>query len=276
MVGRTIASILDAYLESRADKPSYGTIKALSGKLKQQFGSLEPRHVTQASVKAYATWRLGQGRSPSTVVTDLIHLRAAVNWAIKQKLLPDSAKLTFEMPVRRARPRDRWLTKAEVSRLVDAAVAPHIRLFILLGVQTFARRNAILELTWDRVDLDARRIYFGQGTGNKRRATVPIPDRLHAELAAAQQRAVSRHVIEFGGTRITDVRRGLEAAARRAGLGHVHPHLLRHSGISWAVMQGEPLSKIARYAGTTEAMIERVYGHHSPDYLASTAAAVDF
>ena len=276
VIGKTISSILDAYLEARSDRPSYGTIKALAGKLKEQFGHLEPQHVTQASVKAYATWRLGQGRSPSTVVTDLIHLKAAVNWAIKQKLLPPSAKLTFEMPVRRSRPRDRWLAKAEVARLVESAVAPHVRLFILIGVQTFARRDAILELTWEQVDLKARRIDFGEGTGNKRRAIVPIPDRLHAELVSAHERAISPYVVEFGGSRITDVRRGLEAAARRAGVGHVHPHLLRHTGITWAVMQGEPLSKIARYAGTTEAMIERVYGHHSPDYLASTAAAVDF
>ena len=52
-------------------------------------------------------------------------------------------------------PREVWLTKADVSRLMDAAQMPHIRLYVVLAVTTAARMEALLTLTWDRVDLDA-------------------------------------------------------------------------------------------------------------------------
>ena len=48
--------------------------------------------------------------------------------------------------------KDRFLTEAEVDRLVDAANEPHVRLAILLMLNTAGRVGAILDLTWDRVD----------------------------------------------------------------------------------------------------------------------------
>ncbi|MEF9605363.1 tyrosine-type recombinase/integrase [Paracoccus sp. PXZ] len=60
-------------------------------------------------------------------------------------------------------PRDRYLTRDEVERVLAAASAPHIRLAVLLMVTTAGRIGALLELTWDRVDLARRVIKLGSG-----------------------------------------------------------------------------------------------------------------
>ena len=39
------------------------------------------------------------------------------------------------------------------------------------------------------------------------------------------------------------------------------PYTLRHSGISWALAAGIPPSDVARFAGTSVIMLERVYAH---------------
>ena len=59
-------------------------------------------------------------------------------------------------------PRERWLTREEVQRLIHSAKSLHIRLFIVLAYYTTARTGAILDLTWDRVDLERRLIYYAK------------------------------------------------------------------------------------------------------------------
>jgi len=48
----------------------------------------------------------------------------------------------------------------------------------------------------------------------------------------------------------------------------VTPFTLRHSWISWALAAGIPPSDVARFAGTSVVMLERVYHH-----LLSTSTA---
>lgn len=243
--------------------------------LRPRFGAFEPREVTDRMVMDHAKSRIESGLSRSTVVSDLILLRSAVNWAIKQRLIGPEQKLTFEMPVERSPARDRWLTRDEARALIDACLAPHVRLFVRLALSTGARRNAILGLRWSQIDLKTSRIDFGEGSRNKRRSVVPVNATLKAELLKAKEVATTDYVIEYGGHHVSDLRTGLDAAAARAGIGHVHPHLFRHTAATWMVMEGVPLREIARYLGITELMAEKVYGKHSPDYLTRASAALE-
>lgn len=273
--GSTIAHLIDAYLDARRDRASYKSMVCIGRLLKEHFGHLEPRMISQPLINAYARHRQAQGRSGSTIATDLITLRSAVTYCREQRMTDQH--VYFEMPVRRSPPRDRWLTKDECRRLVDGCLAPHLRLFVQLALATGARREAILGLTWDRVDMGARRIDFGPGTGNKRRAVVPINAGLLKALRAAREVAVSEYVIEFGGHRITDVRTGLEAACKRAGITPtIKPHELRHTAATHLAMSGVPIREACRMLGMTEATFERIYGKHHPDYLRRAADALDF
>ena len=48
-----------------------------------------------------------------------------------------------------------------------------------------------------------------------------------------------------------------------------HPHILRHSRATHMLMDGESIYKVGKLLGDTVATVERVYGHYSPEYLAS-------
>jgi integrase len=173
-------------------------------------------------------------------------------------------------------PRDLWLTRADVDSLIHAAGPPHTRLFIVLAYHTAARAGAILDLTWDRVDLDHRLITYdrpGRTRSRKRRATVPINAVALAELQAARMVAVSDHVIEYHGKPVVLIRASFATASRRAGV-RCTPHTLRHSAATHMVMAGVPMVEIARMLGDTVAMVEQVYGKHSPEFLRRAADAL--
>jgi integrase len=77
---------------------------------------------------------------------------------------------------------------------------------------------------------------------------------------------ISDYVIEYHGRKVNSIKTGFRRACKEAGIEDCSPHVLRHTSASHMVMASVPLAEIARTLGDSEAMIEKVYGHHSPDY----------
>ncbi|MFT8808090.1 tyrosine-type recombinase/integrase [Gluconobacter sp.] len=85
-------------------------------------------------------------------------------------------------------PRDRFLTKAEAKKLLDACETPQVRPFMAIAIYTGARKGSILALTWDRVHWQTGLIDFqeaGRPLTGKRRAIVPMTKALRKEMEEA-------------------------------------------------------------------------------------------
>jgi integrase len=154
----------------------------------------------------------------------------------------------------------------------------HLKLFIRLALATAGRASALLELTWDRVDLDARRISLrdpARHQTRKGRAIVPINDTLYQALLEARPVALTPHVIEYAGQRVLSVKKGIAAAARRAKV-KCAPHVLRHTAAVWMAEGGVPIVQISQYLGHTDSRItESVYARFSPSFLQLAAKTLE-
>lgn len=153
-----------------------------------------------------------------------------------------------------------------MATLLEKAKSHHLRLFILLAVSTAARSGAILDLTWSRINFEERLIDFGRGWGNKRRAIVPMNDAVYEALRTAKTLAWTDYVIEFNSKPIMSVRQAFTRLCMSCNI-KASPHVLRHTAATWLVIDGVPLREVARLLGNSEAMVEQVYGKHSPEYL---------
>jgi integrase len=238
------------------------------------------RTVAEVNREACRTYARSRGRSAGTVRRELGVLRAAINHSFK------SGRLTRVVAIHlpdRPEPRDRWLTRKEAALLLRAALAePRVRLylplFILLGLYSGARKEAILSLRWSQVDLVGGRLDFntpGARRTNKRRARIPIPAKLLGHLRRASKRGVELgFVINENGKRLGDVKRGFASACRKSKLEDVSPHVLRHTCATWLMQRGVPMWEAAGFLGMSRETLERVYGHHHPDYLRGAAEAL--
>jgi integrase len=220
-----------------------------------------------------------RARSAGTVRRELGVLRAAINHAHKNGRL---TRVVYVHLPDRPEPRDRWLTRKEATALLRAALAePRVRLylplFILLGIYSGARKEAILSLRWSQVNLEGGRIDFntpGARRTNKRRARIPIPAKLLGHLRRARKRGTELgFVINDNGKRLGDVKRSFASACSHANLDDVSPHVLRHTCATWLMQRGVPMWEAAGFLGMSRETLERVYGHHHPDYLKSAAGA---
>ena len=268
----TLGAILDGYLAERSGRVASHVTLAFSAKpLKALLGDLAPAHLSQGQINDYARRRALMGRKPGTIIRELVTLRAALNWAARERWIASAP--AFRMPVTAPAPSGRWLTRTEARKLIAAATAPHLKLFVRLALGTAARAGALLELEWSRIDFERGLIDLGPGRGRKRRAVVPVNPKLAAALRRAAKARTTDRVIEYGGRPVASVKKAFRAAAARAGLAGASPHVLRHTAATWMVMAGVPLAQIARFLGDSEATVERVYGKHAPGYLRRAARA---
>lgn len=279
-----IGEILDGYLAARRQRvAAYDRLEYGARPIRRLVGNLEPHMLSRA---LYLAMRAKEGVADGTIRREIAVLRAALNWACREEppWIERAPNLDVPPP---PPPRERWLTKAELGGLLAACRGPYLRLFVMLAYHTAARSGAILDLTWDRVDLDHGRIEYnraGRRRTNKRRATVPINAALLSALQSARPLAVAEpdpdgndrtpHVIQFRGRPILSIKKSFAEACRRAGIADCSPHVLRHTSATHMVMAGVPLAEIARMLGDTEATVERVYGKHSPDFLRRAADAL--
>jgi len=279
----TVADLLAGYLADRTPRvASPETLRHACTALSRHLGYMLPSTLSRQVCRTYHMSRRTEGwqapgskrRKPigaGTIIRELVTLRAALRWGLGEGWI--TVEPYIELPKAPAA-KTRWLTREEAERLLGATDAPHVYLFMMLGLYTGARMGALIELRWDQVDFTAERIDFGAGKGNKRRAIVPMTVALRTALAEAYPARTTDRVIEYGGLPVRSVRKGVASACQRAGLPGVGPHTLRHTAASWMVQAGVSAEEVGVFLGNSAAIVERVYGHFSPEYLADATRAL--
>ncbi len=254
--------------------------------VREHFGALPPRLVTRALVRDYITKRRDNTTRPKrpggvvrklsdgTINKELRIFRAALNWAVKEQWIDRAPHI--DMPSGGAA-RERWLSKDEVQQLLAAAREHHVELFIIVGIHSGGRCGAILQLTWDMIDLEGGFVNYPPETpgSNKRTVVTPINDTLRRALERAREVAVTSSVIEYREKGLKSITKGFQAAVRRSGIKHCTAHDLRRTCGSWMLQAGASFAQVAAFLGDTEEVIRKHYGHFSPDWLRSAARSLD-
>lgn len=269
----TVSELWAKAQADKGDRPAATNMRYHWKALEPFFGNHEPHQITVHDCRDYARSRADQGRAPSTIATEMKHLRSVLRWAEKHKHI-DRAPF-IEVP-RDSDPRDRYLTRKEYQAVLENAHAPHIKLAIRLLLVTAGRVAAVLELTWDQIDWEASQIRLKKSQAGKGRAIVSITDKTKSELEQAHLIRTSNYVVEYAGGPIKDIRTGLENAAKRAGVDGVTPHVFRHTAAVWMAEDGHSMEEIAQFLGHRDvSTTRRVYARFSPTYLRKLASTLD-
>ena len=244
-------------------------------------------------------------RANGTVRRELGTLQAALNHCEREGYLLGAPKVT--LPKKDA-PRERWLTRQEAAWLLRAARSlnrdgRHLADFIQHGLYTGSRKATTLTMhintpsvVGGHVDTVNGVLYRrpkGKKETAKRQTPARIPRRYLAQLrrmaANGRRYVVERRVIVNGTEKramVADIRKGWARAIMMAGemaaakgtqidLTDCTPHVLKHTAITWAMQRGATIWDAAGYFGTSVETIQRVYGHHSPNWQASAVDAMD-
>lgn len=274
--GSTVKDLWAAYCLDKEGRSVVTTMGFTWKALAPFFGDKEGEAVTIAECRAYTAARRKAEKKDGSIHTELGHLRSVLVWAQKQRLIAHAPHI--ERPAK-PDPKEGYLTRPEVSALMEAANAPHVKLAIQLMLGTGARSAAALQLTWDRVDFGRRMIQLRNPFDKERRkgrATVPINDRLFDALQEAHKGALTPYVIEWAGGPVKSIKKGISTAGGKINRDDVSPHMLRHSAAVWLAEDGHSMEEIAQFLGhSNTAMTYRVYARYSPNYLRRLSASLE-
>jgi integrase/recombinase XerD len=179
------------------------------------------------------------------------------------------------------------LSREEIRRLEDAAGNERDALVVRLLADTAIRNDELVKLRLqDVLDHDRKHFLKVQGKGARDRM-VPLEAKLYRRLrryaerqrpadAASNRLFVSRRRDRRSGDYEPLTASGIQQLIRELGQKavirkRVHPHLFRHSALTWMLQQGMDSLTVARIASHSSlVMIQRVYSHLTPadDYAA--------
>lgn len=238
--------------------------------LKSFWGALRDDQITRDTCAAYIAECRQANLSDGTIIKRLGYLKTAVNWAKK-----DNAAV-WKFPSTPAH-RDRVLTKDDFLKLLEGSLSPHFTIWLHLAIATAGRKEAILELEWERhIDLTNRIIDLGVKADGKKRARVPMNATVFAILAEAHAKRRGPYVIQYKGAKVGNIRKAFNEAAKRAKLDDLVPHDVRHTAAVWLISSGIPIWEVSQYLGHSDSRItEKVYARYQPDHLRKAASMLD-
>lgn len=211
------------------------------------------------------------GKSPATVTRYLASLAAALTAAVKLwHWLPASPLAQVSKPTV-SNERTRFLTEAELARLLTAcreSTSRDLLTCVMLAISTGARQGEILNLRWRDLDIERGIITLRAGIetttkGGSRGVALAgevaplLRDRAAAGVDPAAlvfpSRVTRRHPI--------DLRKPFETALARAGITDFHWHDLRHSAASFLAVDGASLLEIGAILGHRNPSTTKRYSH---------------
>ncbi len=296
----------EEFIEAKRPKWSPGMVTIARCAMKHltpAFGRKLALDIEAADIARYQKARLAEGASPRLVNIEVGLLRGVLRRAgLWARIQPHVTMLAERKDAGHA------LTAEEEARLLEECGKSRsraLRPFVLLAVETGARRGTLLRLRWQDIDFEGRAIRFGKdktAAGSGR--VIPLTDRAYATLTMWAQSFPGRlpeHFVfpaekiggagtaeAFGfegvtvyqtdpGRPVGSLQTAWETARKRAGLEHLRFHDLRHSAVSRLIAARVPLPVIAKIvgwsAGTLSAMAAR-YGHFSLDEMREAMASI--
>ena len=282
--GPTVAEVAERYLTEHVDvRCKASTARRVRWELDKyilpEFGERPVEAVEREQVWAL---RNRLHRVPSMANQIVNTLSAMFTLGETWGVVPGGINPCVSVARYRLRRRERFLTEAEFTRLgrvlsemeTQGEISSHAAAAIRLLMLTGCRRNEILRLRWDEVDLEREELRLRDSKTGPR--TVP--------LSPAAARVLANRPRECGGAWVISGRvqdepmKTIDAPWRKlrkaTGLEDVRLHDLRHSFASRALALGENLPVIGKLLGHKQVQTTARYAHLAQDSVKEAAARI--
>ncbi len=250
------------YLENYS-KPTKKSWKCdfycLNAQLLPYFGEFELQTVSSLQIENYRAERLNDGVQKSTTNRELALLKKmfnlAIDWGYCEKNPSRKVKLFSE----KDNLKEQILSENEEKRLL-AESAEHLKPIIITALHTGMRRNEILNLKWNQVDLKSRVILVVKTKSGKNR-TVPINEFLFEVFNGLREHRTSDYVFPNPeGEPFRSIRHSFENACRRAEI-KMRFHDLRHSFACRLIQRGCDIETLRTLLGHHSVTVTERYIH---------------
>ena len=273
----TVPDAIQAYIDQHLAKKGQdrNVFGATRRAIADHFKRVSVPDVTDRMIETFTEariagkWSDGKRIAPQTVRKELNILQAALNFVISKRLVRGVDPFHLPKPPE-SQPKDLWMTEKQERKMMDALPDQSLdmQIFVRLALSYGARKQAIVDLTWDQVDFDRGEIDFnrpGAIKTRKRRSRVPMTAQVRDVLMRKSEVRTEAKVID----RNTPLR--FRTFAESVGLPWVTPHVLKHTAITLMLRAGVSMDSVSALTATDIRTIQKTYRHHCANELCAAA-----
>jgi site-specific recombinase XerD len=259
---------VSTFLAPRSVEAADNTLRQLARWLSTEGSTTAIAEITRTDLEDYKVWLAAQpGIHGQTMAKNTQRQRLRLIRVFFERLIEwDWTEAPARNPVllgdipARIEPLPKFLDDRDAAKLLAAARAhpiPRYRLVVELLMRTGVRVSELCDLDADAVTLIGEAHWLRVPVGKLRNDRfVPLHRELVALLAGwtatnAEHIRTQRHLLadEHEPIDRRTVHRIVATTAKKAGIGHVHPHQLRHTLATQAINRGMRLEAIAALLG---------------------------
>ena len=267
----SLAEFRGLYLESTAQDKAESTHKTEAchiATLVEYFGdSFQVQGLTQDVLEGYKRNRLNV-LAPRSWNSHLGTLRAVFAWGLRRQppLYAVNPFLAITRVDKGQPTIQKYVTKQDLVKVIRSCREPFWVNIMAFLYATWCRGSELRELKWSDVHTDLKVLEF-RHPKERRLKKVPITPALERILQNAARYSSGTYVFPGtdGGKMTKD-----SLHHKLQGIGHavnvkLSPHMLRHSGITDALVAGAPLPAVQQQAGHSQLTTTAGYAHMTLD-----------
>ena len=199
---------------------------------------------------------------PATINRELACLKHMFSLAKKWKMADENPVKEVQLFQER-QIEMKILTREEIGRLVDSA-SPQLRPILIVALNTGMRKGEILRLRWNDIDFENQFISLWETKSNRPRK-IPMSGLVAETLRARKRDKEFVFTNPRTGRPLSDLQTGFKAACRKAAVGDLRFHDLRHTAATYMVTGGIDLVTVKEILGHATIQMTMRYAHPTPE-----------
>jgi len=243
-------------------KPDVYRLQILCG----YFKNVDLRTITPLEIERFRASRLRRGNTRSTVNRYLQLMGKMFNLAIEEGYLEENPARKVKSFSEKNNLKERILTEEEEEKLMENC-SDTLKSIVAVALNTGMRRAEILNLTWNQVDFQAKRIKVEKTKSGKVRF-IPINDDLFKQiLKRKNENGQSAFVFLNPATKkpFLDMKTPFKRACRISEIEGLRFHDLRHTFATRLVANGIDVETVRDLLGHYSIVITQRYTHSSDE-----------
>lgn len=206
---------------------------------------------------------------PKTAQNTLGTIHTMFKHAVKLKYLHDNPVTQLDVIRGIQKNKQRYLTKEEIKILLKASEEHYFKDLILVGVYTGMRRGELANLCFEDVDINKKLIYVKNKdnftTKSRKERVLPLHQKLYEFFSINKNKKGYCFLNNGNQINLKTLTLNFKKLCLKLDMRNVSLHTLKHTFVSWCLIENISIFKVAKWAGHSTTHITELYSHLCPE-----------